>query len=316
MGFAAYFPPLPGFARYFVSKYNHNHDQKTGQFTGPAGALAAANNDRDATIDKVLKRFPPEVAHRIQDVRDRLDAVRRAGQYTEDKYSTDKGATWSAERHQLQLQIIKKLMPQKDIEAAMVKPGETPEMVILGGRGGSGKSFFTEDSRSPLHGNGKHYLVLDADKVKGELPEYQGWNAAQVHEESSYIMKQMINLARDAHCNVVLDVTMENKASAQKKIDQFKAAGYDVKGYYMHLPRQEAAYRAIGRFMAKDKAGNPTYKGRFVPPEVVLGSTQNEHNFDQLRRNFSDWAVYNNYGRSKEQGPERVAYKGRKGGKR
>lgn len=302
-----------GYARFFVTKYNHQHDGKTGQFTGAAGALNAQDDDRNATVESVLQRFPPAVTRHIDAIRDRLDALKKAGQYTEQKYSSDGGSTWTPERHQLQLHIMRELMPMSEVQAAQAKPGEKPEAVILGGRGGSGKSFFTEDARSPLAGNGKHYLVLDADKVKEKLPEYHGWNAAAVHEESSFILKQMVNLAKDARCNMVLDMTMGNKASAQKKIDQLKAAGYDVKGYYMHLPRQEAAYRAVGRFMARDKTtGAPTYKGRFVPPEVVLESRSNEHNFDQLKGNFSDWAVYNNMDRSKADGPLLVAQKGGK----
>ena len=34
--------------------------------------------------------------------------------------------------------------------------------------------------------------------------------------------------------------------STEKKIEEFESAGYDVLGYYMHLPREESAKRGFG----------------------------------------------------------------------
>jgi hypothetical protein len=43
----------------------------------------------------------------------------------------------------------------------------------------------------------------------------------------------------------------------------------------MHLPRQEAAKRAVGRFLGKTK--------QYVPPAVILSNTANEANFDSIK---------------------------------
>lgn len=51
---------------------------------------------------------------------------------------------------------------------------------------------------------------------------------------------------------------------------------------------EEAATRAVSRFLR----GGPA--GRYVPVEVILGSTTNEKVFDKLSPSFDKWAVYDN----------------------
>jgi hypothetical protein len=54
----------------------------------------------------------------------------------------------------------------------------------------------------------------------------------------------------------------------------------------MHLPRQEAARRAVERFLGKTR--------RFVPPEVVLSNTGNEESFDAVRGLVDKWSFRDN----------------------
>jgi len=51
---------------------------------------------------------------------------------------------------------------------------------------------------------------------------------------------------------------------------------------------EEATGRALGRFV---RGGE---KGRYVPPAVILGNTQNERNFDKMEAGFSHWRIYDN----------------------
>ena len=65
--------------------------------------------------------------------------------------------------------------------------------------------------------------------------------------------------------------------------------------YYMHLPREKAAERAIGRFMGDN--------GRYVPLDILLDMKHNEENFDVLKKYATKWAFYNNDVARKEDKP-------------
>jgi hypothetical protein len=54
----------------------------------------------------------------------------------------------------------------------------------------------------------------------------------------------------------------------------------------MHLPRDEAARRAVARFLG------PT--GRYVPAEIILGNVNNEANFDEMRKLVDNWSFRDN----------------------
>ena len=83
--------------------------------------------------------------------------------------------------------MVPGLLAPERIKAATPPPGQAPTFIALGGRGGSGKSSLNglvyEESRA---------IVLDADHIKGMLPEYEGWNAHQVHEESSHVLESVL----------------------------------------------------------------------------------------------------------------------------
>jgi hypothetical protein len=88
---------------------------------------------------------------------------------------------------------------------------------------------------------------------------------------------------------------MKTLSSTENKIKDFARNGYDVEMYYMHLPREKAAERAIGRFMGNN--------GRYVPLNVLLDMKHNEENFDKLKKYASKWAFYNNDVERKEDPP-------------
>ena len=205
--------------------------------------------------------------------------------------------SYKQERQEKHNEILEKIFANKD--NAKPKNGEKPTVIFLGGRGGSGKSKFDmPDEKNPgnigIYDKSK-YIVLDADEIKKMLPEYQGYNAYEVHEESSDILNTALTKARKEGLNVVLDATMKTLSSTEKKIKAFDDAGYNIEMYYMHLPREKAAERAIGRFMGKN--------GRYVPMRELFKMKDNEENFDKLKKYASKWAFYNNDVPSKENKP-------------
>lgn len=240
-----------------------------------AADFYAKHNDANASVDSVLKGFPPDTAGKIADTLKRLDGV-------EETYKAHmKDGEYTPERQALHDKIIRHILSPEKIEAAMPPEGEAPTFTILGGRGGSGKSWFNGKVFDP-----NKAIVLDADEIKHMLPEYDGWNAFQVHEESGHLFDRLTDMAEGMGLNLVHDATMKTAKKAVALVQRFKDSGYRVEAHYMHLPRQEAAKRAVGRFLG------PT--GRFVPPEVVLSNTGNEAAFDAVKDLCDAWSFRDN----------------------
>jgi predicted ABC-type ATPase len=240
-----------------------------------AGDYAAQHNDPNVTPEAILSQFPPDTAEKIQAVQERLKSVEE----TIEQHK--QGDDYDEKRKALHVKIYDHFLSPEKVIAATPPEGQKPTLTLLGGRGGSGKSWFKGKVYDEAHA-----IVIDPDEIKGMLPEYEGWNAHQVHSESSDITDEIIKMARDFGCNVVLDATMKTAKSTLKKLDEFKGAGYRVEAHYMHLPRQEAAKRAVQRFLGKTQ--------RYVPVDVVLGNTENEKTFDQVREHADRWSFRDN----------------------
>jgi len=183
--------------------------------------------------------------------------------------------------------IVQKYINPDTVAKYTPEPGQAPTLTILGGRGGSGKSWLTSNE-GPI--DTSKSLVIDNDEVKAELPEYAGWNAAQLHEEASDIVAMIDARAAQIGMNVVLDGTLKSQ-NIQKRIDIYQAPPsheYALEGFYMYASPETAATRALKRF----KTDKEDFSGRFVPPEVILGNTNNEKNFDAMSEGFRRWAVY------------------------
>jgi len=212
---------------------------------------------------------------------------------------------WTAERQLLHREITRKVILgfnektkvldrsnilSNGISKSKALKGETPTYTVLGGRGGSGKSWLT-DKNGPV--DGRRVLVLDSDAIKQLMPEYKGWNAFELHEESSYLFDEITKIAKRMNLNVVHDMTLKSSGSAIKRVGQFTKKslqnpnGYQIEGYYMYLPRHEAAARAIQRALGETQ--------RYVPMDVILANIENEKVFDQLRSQFSKWGMWDNH---------------------
>lgn len=258
-------------------------DHRPGGVSGPipparfgAAAFAAAHDRaEDATVAGVLRAFPP-------DTRERMDAVENRLRDLPDTVAMHrKGGEWTPERTDLHTRILSHFLSPERVRAATPDGGKAPTFTILGGRGGSGKSWFKGQVYDP-----DRAIVLDADEIKHMLPEYEGWNAAQVHEESGDLFDRITELAAAEGLNIVHDATMKTPAKAVALVKGFKERGYRTEAHYMHLPRAEAAKRAVKRFLG------PT--GRYVPVEVILANTKNEHAFDQVKGLVDRWSFRDN----------------------
>lgn len=240
-----------------------------------AASYAKEHDDAEVTPAAILEHFPEDTASKISDVQKRLASIEQ----TIDVFK--KGGKYSEERDKLHYKIISSILSPERIKAATPAEGGAPTFTVLGGRGGSGKSWFEGNVY-----DAEKAIVLDADHIKSMLPEYEGWNAAQVHEESGDIFDEITSMCAKLGLNVVHDKTMKTAKSALNDLNKFKELGYRTEAHYMHLPRQEAAKRAVSRFLGKTQ--------RYVPVDVVLANTSNEATFDEVRKIVDKWSFRDN----------------------
>lgn len=241
--------------------------------------------------------------------KDYSDYLKQGAKQTFEVHTTDHviengelvGYKYKPERIKIQDKILEKTF--ENWKEKLPAKGEKPRLVILGGRGGSGKSHFTDGSLGEDGYDKSKYVVIDPDEYKTELPEYKklvdegsrfgGLNAWEVHEESSDMKKRALDTAMKLGVNVVLDGTLAKYSSAKKTLDKFKDKGYIIDVAFMELPREKSAVRGVNRGMRVNKATGVS-SGRWVPVDVMLGMTDCEENFDKLSKDADHWVMYDN----------------------
>ena len=274
----------------FIPPENFNAAEWSKQWDDPKATTDA--NGFNYILDSFGKEGA-EIAEHIRQVEEKL--VGRPMTIHKYRLSGEgESARYTEEREKLHGRIMQDLLHPDKLRAALPAPGDKPTFMILGGRGGSGKSWF----KNNVYDESK-YVILDADEIKSKLPEYEGWNAQDMHEESSDILEQMMTLCIKNGLNFVLDGTMKTANSALAKVYRMKSAGYRTEAHYMHLPRQEAAKRAIGRFKNGGEPGPngeppPPFSGRYVPVDVILKNSTNEETFNQVKGLVDNWSFRDN----------------------
>jgi len=251
----------------------------------PTSASSLLEIETDVTVDDLYKKVPGS-----EEQATAAEAkIADSGPETRSLYKLPNGH-YAPDRLPVHRKIVNELMPPEAVAAAVPPPGEPPTLYILGGRGGSGKGWYTDKRRGGTIANVKA-VYINSDDVKEKMPEWKGWNAGVVHEEASDIGEDMERYARDNKLNVIVDVTLKSEESAAKRIKAYKAAGYKISGHYMYASPATAAQRALERFVGGNKKNG---KGRYVRPGYSLNSTTNEHSFDAHRRDMDYWEVYDN----------------------
>jgi predicted ABC-type ATPase len=258
----------------------------SGESGGGKGSASELSKPVGKTVEQVISSVPG-AKPKIDGARAKLANAVPTDAPVEKGGHKQADGRYIAARVAVQQNVVRSIMTPQAIAAATPQAGEKPTLHILGGRGGSGKSFFTGKKGTI---DKSKFVYLNNDDIKEKLPEYQGWNAALVHEESTHIGNGMESAARDAKLNVIIDGTMKSAGTTEKRIADFKAAGYKIVGHYMYTSPENSATRALERFMR----GGET--GRFVPPEYSLGSTTNESSFDRIKDKLDDWEIYDNNG--------------------
>jgi predicted ABC-type ATPase len=283
-----------------------------GPSSGATSRLNSLRDDPSLTSEQVAATTPASQIAELNETRAHIKRDKMRGDTQAKYHDPATKRAYTRDRRHLQRAIMKKgrrgidsehpgqtkfyegLLSPEAISRATPLPGQQPEFTMLGGRGGSGKSWF----KDKLY-DSQHALVLDADVIKHMLPEYTGDNAWEVHEESSDILDRVLRFARRHKLNVVLDATMKTRKGVMAKGNAFKRAGYKVNAHYMHLPRLKAAQRAIDRrfspgIKAAKEGGDPSLRGRYVDPDIILENVDNEKNFEELTQIADTWSAWDN----------------------
>ena len=179
------------------------------------------------------------------------------------------GYKLTAERQALHDEIIAKA-------TAGIPSQENSTFYMLGGGPASGKSSAIK-SGSITVPDKTQAVQINADDVKGELPEFERMRmsddnsdffngASFAHEESSLLAKDIQSKAFSLNQDVVLDGTGDSSINKLTgKINEAKSAGYAVHGIYLTVPTDVAISRSFERSLGSGER-------RFVPPSIVAAT--------------------------------------------
>jgi predicted ABC-type ATPase len=246
-----------------------------------------------------------EWSEHLTEVRDTLDKARATGLESHLVYTIDPDhQSWSKDRRTLHDTIINELY-----SAAQEVPNEGCA-VVAGGLGGAGKTTVL----------GNHddidltkYLMINPDNLKedmarrGMVPEIDGLSPMEasdlVHEESSYLARQLALRAQHDGKNIIWDITMSTQKSTEMRIGDLREAGYRrIDGLFVDIPIDIS----IKRTEARHREGHDHYRageglgGRYVPPEVVQRQadsewdSKNRRTFESIKSKFNAWSIYDN----------------------
>jgi predicted ABC-type ATPase len=242
---------------------------------------------------------------RIVDVLARLDKADSDGLSSDELHTVDPvREIWSAGRALLHDSIINDVYDQSANVPCEYKA------IIAGGLSGAGKTTVLANHPDI---DQSQYLSINPDSMKAEMarrgmiPTIEGLSPMEaselVHEESSYLARQLALRAEADGKNIIWDITMSDGAKTEGRITELREAGYtNIEGLFVEisietsLRRTEARYWADqDKWMAGDGSG-----GRLIPPDVILRQadrewgTGNRKTFESIKTMVDSWEIRNN----------------------
>jgi predicted ABC-type ATPase len=244
-----------------------------------------------------MRSLTPKQRAYIRDTNKRLSKLPHTDALVSEGGFKNPDGTWTADRQALHERIIE-LRLEDALERAKPAEGEDPQLIIMGGRPGSGKT--TSLMESGFVPDMDKYLYVNADDLRGDnkqfkagdadygLPGYHGWNSSLYHEEASELASELEDRGRELGLNIIHDATLRSPDASTDLMDAFEEAGYRVSGLFVQTTPEIAATRAIGRAMSNSF-------GRYVPT-YILGKGVNELAFDTVKDRMYQWKLYDNNG--------------------
>jgi hypothetical protein len=244
-------------------------------------------------------------AKHIADVLDHLDKADEQGLSAEDLHTVDPAKEiWSTERT---------LRHGSLLDDAYAQAADVPceyKAIIAGGLSGAGKT--TVLSNHPQIDRSQ-YLTINPDNIKeemarrGMIPEVGDLSPMEasdlVHEESSYLARQLALRAQADGKNLIWDITMSDQEKTERRIDDLREAGYTrIDGIFVEITIETSLRRTEERYWAdqdKWRAGQGL-GGRLIPPDVILRQKDDEwgscnrKTFEAIKQTFENWEIRDN----------------------
>lgn len=273
---------------------------------GPAATRQAVSEAPKAEPVKPLT--DTEYEKHTQQVEQRIDAALKAGKATNVTHTINgEGKVYTPARAALHKQIVDEIWNANGEHAP--REGRS---VLAGGLMGAGKSTVPGKHAGIAKGD---YFTINPDEIKdamatrGMVPEVKGLSPLEastlIHDESSHISNMLAQRAYSHHTNVIWDVSMSNKASMQRRINEMAGHGYSKPdGVFVNVPVETSVERALSRH----RKGMEAYRqgqgmgGRYAPPHLIRQSASttsdsaNRDVFNELDKEkaFGSSVVYDN----------------------
>lgn len=187
---------------------------------------------------------------------------------------------YTPERKELHKKIINDIIRNNE---CIDPPGHTQPIAILtGGVPGSGKSTFIKKYAPWMMS--KKILLIDADEIRAELPEYEGWNASQTHEETRDIVMELLeSIGTPCKFDALYDGTMNKARKYEPLIKSLNDMGYKTYVIFMEVPKKVSKERVLGRY---------EHTGRYVPREIVEEANDaGLKAFDRVKTMVNGWIL-------------------------
>jgi predicted ABC-type ATPase len=276
----------------------------------------AANLHRGSPYDDSLEaegkkaeaarpRTQQERAEHISGVFARLDKADAEGASTNELHTIDpKGEIWSTDRTLLHHSLL------DEIYARAADVPCDHEAIVAGGLSGAGKT--TVLANHPEIDRSK-YLTINPDNLKeemarhGMIPEVEGLSPMEaselVHEESSYLARQLAIRAQAEGKNLIWDITMSDQAKTEQRIMDLREAGYTkIQALFVQIPIETSLKRTEARYWENQEKwlAGEGLGGRLIPPEVILRQADeewgsgNRKTFEAIKGIADNWEIRDN----------------------
>lgn len=249
----------------------------------PASDLLARNNDDSVSLEQLKAQLSPEFKKKEAEALEMM-----GGRMISQKEFSGPDGKYLPERAELHRKIIRELFTPEAIKAATPPSGTKPTLTLSGGRPAAGK---TSSLKKELDAKIKTSFYINADEIQEKLPGYKGMLAGVYNGEAQDVALMAEKVARNMGLNIIYDATLKSKQPAIDRVRNYKDAGYEVDGYFVHTTPATSVMRSAARFMH-----DPDGVGRYLPPEISFNSKTNENTFDALIPELREWALYDNNG--------------------
>lgn len=280
-------------------------DLKASSFAAPDEEASNPPHDSLPSDDRTCPLTDKDRAEHIADVLARLHRADADGLSADDLHTIDPDREiWSSERTVLHYSLINDVYDQS---------AEVPcehKAIIAGGLSGAGKT--TVLANHPDIGPSQ-YLTISPDNMKeemaqrGMIPAVEGLSPMEaselVHEESSYLARQLALRAQANGKNIIWDITMSDQAKTEQRILELRDAGYDkIDGLFVHIPIETSLRRTEARYWADQEKwlAGVGLGGRLIPPDVILRQmnpewgSRNRKSFESVKLKVDNWEVRDN----------------------